>query len=99
MVEAVDGFALSSKSLPSPSIVSSTLSTEAQWWQDTLLLSGDFRRDVAALMVAGSSGIFMLLHDAQVGIALQQLRDYGDTIVHTTVSKEQDKKMLAMLAH
>jgi uncharacterized membrane protein len=99
MVEAVDGVSLSSRSLPEPNVVRSSLSSEAQWWQDTLLLSGDFRRDVAALMVSASSAIFMLLRDGHVDITLQHLRNYGDTIVHTTLSKEQDKKMLAMLAN
>jgi len=31
-------------------------------------------------------------------MVLKQLRNYGDTIVHASVSSEQDNKMLAMLA-
>ena len=76
-----------------------TFTQEAQWWQETLHLSADFKRDVAASMVPGASAIFMLLREAHVPLALSQLRDYGDTIIHTSVSSEQDTKMLAMLAN
>jgi len=77
----------------------STLTQEAQWWQETLDLSADFKRDVAAVISPGGSAIFMLLREAHVPMALSHLRDYGDTIIHTTVSIEQDNKMLAMLAN
>lgn len=98
MAEAVDGFT-TSMTLPERKVEKFGQSKEAQWWQDTLHPSGDFRRDVAALMLPGRSAIFMLLRDAEVPMALEQLRNYGDTILHTTVSKEQDSKMLAILAN
>ena len=70
---------------------------EAKWWRERLHLSDNFRRDVAALMAPGGSAIFMLLRSARAAIALEQLRDYGDTIVHTSLNTDQDDMVLAML--
>ena len=75
-----------------------TRSIEARWWDDRLRLADDFTRDVAALIRPGSSAIFMLLRTATVPVALEQLRNYGDTIVHTSLSAEEGDRMLAMLA-
>ncbi len=97
LAEAVDGFA-TSMAWPERKVEKFGQSKEAQWWQDTLEPSVDFRRDVAALILPGRSAIFMLLRDTEGPKALEQLRNYGDTILHTTVSKEQESKMLAMLA-
>ena len=58
----------------------------------------NFQRDVAALMAPHGSAIFLLLRAENAPVVLKQLRNYGDTIVHTSVSSEQDNKMLAMLA-
>jgi uncharacterized membrane protein len=99
MVEVADGITLSSKPFSATRIERFTKSQETKWRHDTLDLSANFKRDVAALMVWGGSAIFMLLRDSQVPTALEQLRNYGDTIVHTTLSEEQDNKMLAMLAN
>jgi len=48
-------------------------------------------------MAPGGSAIFMLLRSARAAIALEQLRDYGDTIVHTSLNTDQDDMVLAML--
>jgi len=98
MVQAADGIALTSRSLPLTHFAHQNLSQEAQWWQDSLHFSGNFQRDVAALMAPAGSAIFMLLRETRVPTALEQLRNYGDTIIHTTVSAEQDDKMVTMLA-
>jgi len=58
----------------------------------------NFQRDVAALMAPHGSAIFLLLRAGNAPVVLKQLRNYGDTIVHTSVSSEQDNKMLTMLA-
>jgi len=49
-------------------------------------------------MEPSGSAIFMLLRNADAPVVLKQLRTYGDTIVHTSLSLEQDKKMLALFA-
>lgn len=73
-------------------------SVEAKWWNDRLRLSNNFTRDVAALLRPGGSAIFMLLRTATVPVALEQLRNYGDTIVHTSLSAEEGDRMLELLA-
>ena len=73
-------------------------SWEAEWWRQSLNASLNFKRDVGALMSRGGSAIFMLLRDANVAAALKQLCNYGDTVLHTAVSAEQDRKMFAVLA-
>jgi uncharacterized membrane protein len=71
---------------------------DARWWREHLYLSEDFTRDVAAFMSPGHSAIFMLLRAKNPSAVLQQLRNYGDTIIHTSLSTEQDEKMQARLA-
>lgn len=70
---------------------------ESQWWRDSLETANDFRRDVAALMACNASAIFMLLRAQNTALVLKQLSNYGDTIVHTSLSSEQDDKLNAML--
>ena len=79
-------------------LLDDTKSIEARWWNERLRLSDNFTRDVAALIRPGSSAIFMLLRTATVPVALEQLRNYGDTIIHTCLSAEEGDRMLTMLA-
>lgn len=97
MVEAVDGLTFfpeqpwHQRRPPGESIV------ESQWWCDSLEAANNFKRDVAALMTGNASAIFMLLRNGNTAAVLRQLSNYGDTIVHTSLSKEQDKKLLDVL--
>jgi hypothetical protein len=98
IVEAANGLAFSNNKslgrLPS----ANGLSPECGWWEEALASSINFKRDVAALMEPSGSAIFMLLRAAHTPIVLKQLRNYGDTIIHASISSEQDKSMLALLA-
>lgn len=98
MVEAANGIALSRTKALKLSRPANGSSPESDWWQEALARSINFQRDVAALMEPNGSAIFMLLRAADARVVLKQLRNYGDTIVHTSLSTEQDKKMLALLA-
>ena len=97
LVEAASAVA-SSNGKASASRPGNETAPECTWWQEALARSVNFKRDVAALMEPSGSAIFMLLHAVDVRVVLNQLRNYGDTIVHTSLSSEQDKKMLALLA-
>lgn len=72
---------------------------ESQWWCDSLEPANDFKRDVAALMAGNASAIFMLLRAQNTAAILRQLSNYGNTIVHTSLSREQDKKLFELLAN
>ena len=69
------------------------------WWRESLGKPDNFKRDVAALIIPNGSAIFMLLSACNAPAALKQLRNYGDTILHTTFNSEQDEKMVAILAN
>jgi uncharacterized membrane protein len=98
LVEAANGVCLSSRGISHSRWDDSGESKESKWWRDSLRDSENFQRDVAALMVPQASAIFLLLRAENAPVVLKQLRNYGDTIVHASVSSEQDKKMLAILA-
>ena len=93
IVEAADGIDMATRT----SRQNSHPTPEAQWWRESLEHSENFKRDTAALMNANGSAIFILLRTADPTKVLQLLRNYGDTIVHTSIISEQDKKMQAML--
>jgi uncharacterized membrane protein len=99
MVEAVKGISVSAGMRAALPTECSSEFPEKKWWRDTLHLSENFTRDVAALIAPGGSAIFMLLRAATVPVALEQLRNYGDTIIHTSLNTDQDDKMFAMLTH
>jgi hypothetical protein len=71
---------------------------EARWWRDALKDSENFRRDLSALMTADSSAVLMMLTTPKVSNVLKDFRNYGSTIVHTTVSTTQDDKLNALLS-
>ena len=98
IVEAAKGLAFSNTKTRERSRPVNGFSAESSWWQEALASSINFQRDIAALMQPSGSAIFMLLRAGDARVVLKQLRNYGDTILHTSVSTEQDKKMLALLA-
>lgn len=99
MVKAADGLTFSPRQPldhrrpPDESVV------ESQWWCDSLEASTNFKRDVAALMAGNASAIFMLLRERNTPAVLRQLSNYGDTIVHTSLSNEQDQKLVKLLGN
>jgi uncharacterized membrane protein len=96
MVEAAYEVGLPSKQIGS-SPKDGQESCEARWWRDSLQDSENFKRDLSALITANSSAILMLLRTPKVSKVLENLRNYGSTIVHTTVSTAQDERLRAML--
>ncbi len=98
MVKAADGLAFMPRQ-PLDHRRPDEVTSEAEWWRDSLEAANNFKRDVAALMACNASAIFMLLRAQNTALVLKQLSDYGDTIVHTAVSAEQDEKLNALLAN
>jgi uncharacterized membrane protein len=97
MVEAANEVGLSSKRIGLSLPKDSEEPNEARWWRESLQESENFKRDLSALITANSSAILMLLRTTKISKALQDLRNYGSTIVHTTVSTPQDDKLSVML--
>ena len=71
---------------------------DVKWWRETLCLSRDFVRDVGAMIQPGDSALFTLLHTDKRGVVFQTLRNYGGTLVNTTLSPEQDQTLRDVLA-
>ena len=94
--EAADGVTVSKQRRGSMQDGNET-SCESEWWHESLKTAPNFKRDVAALIAQKGSAIFMLLRAANTATALKQLNDYGDTIVHTSLSSEQDEKLHVLL--
>jgi len=94
MIEAADGIAEPQQ--PSRARKCGSFQTlESRWWQESLCHSENFKRDVAALLSPGGSAIFALLRqtDPDPVRTLRELRNYGDSIVHTNITAEQDAKI------
>jgi uncharacterized membrane protein len=97
MVEAADEVVLPSKRISPPLSKDGEESCEARWWRDSLQDSENFKRDLSALITANSSAILMMLRTPKVSSVLENLRNYGSTIVHTPVTTAQDERLRAML--
>ena len=98
MVEAANGISIGTQRLSAATKTEREETFETKWWRESLEHAENFKRDVAALMMPHGSAIFILLRTDTAPTVLRQLGNYGDTIIHTTVSSEQDNKMLARLA-
>ena len=97
MVESADELATSSTRMNPSALKNGEESCEARWWRDSLADSANFQRDLSASINANSSAIFMMLRTAKFSKVLENLRNYGSTIFHATVSTSQDDKLTAML--
>jgi len=97
LIEAADEVAFPSKRVGPSSPKDGEESCEARWWHDSLQDSENFKRDLSALITANSSAILMMLRTPKVSKVLENLRNYGSTIVHTTISTAQDERLRAML--
>jgi len=99
MVKAADGLTFSPRQPLEHRRPPGESAVESQWWCDSLETENNFKRDVAALMAGNASAIFMLLRARNTAAVLKQLSNYGDTIVHTSLTKEQDEKLFKILAN
>jgi uncharacterized membrane protein len=97
MVEAVDEVTVPLRRIGPSSPKDGKESCEAKWWRESLHDSENFKRDLSALVTANSSAILMMLRTPRISKVLESLRNYGNTIVHTTVSTAQDDKLSVML--
>ena len=70
---------------------------ELKWWRDSVRLSNDFRRDLAAALSTGGSALFLLFHSTKAAAVLPHLRTFGDTIVHTALTPEQDEQVARLV--
>ena len=70
----------------------------SNWWRKNLRISEEFIRDIGALVQPGDSAVFMFLRTPNIVTVLKQLRNYGGTLLHTSLSQEQEESLQEVLA-
>jgi uncharacterized membrane protein len=71
---------------------------DASWWKDEFGIPDEFVERVGAMIQPGDSAIFALLRTADPDEVANQFRGYGGTILSTTLSREQQKKVDKVLS-
>jgi uncharacterized membrane protein len=70
---------------------------DATWWVENICIAREFIRDAGAMIQPGDSALFMLLKPQNPYAALKNLRNYGGTLLRTTLSAEQDARLTEAL--
>jgi len=68
------------------------------WWISEVGIPPDFVRDVGALVQPGESAIITVAENFEPHAAIDILRDCGGSVVYTSLSNEQMRKVNAELA-
>ena len=70
---------------------------DAKWWKEDYGISDDFVKEVGTRVQPGDSAIFALLRSADPTFVAAQFSDYGGTVLSSTLTPEQSKKVQAVL--
>jgi uncharacterized membrane protein len=70
---------------------------DASWWKDEFGIPDEFVKQVGAMIQPGDSAIYALLRTANPDKVAQQFQGYGGTILSTTLSRDQQKKVESVL--
>jgi uncharacterized membrane protein len=70
---------------------------DAKWWKEDYGISDEFVKEVGARVQPGDSAIFALLRTADPEFVAAQFSDYGGTVLSSTLTPEQSKKVQAVL--
>jgi len=70
---------------------------DADWWKNEFGISEDFVKEIGALVQPGDSAIFALLRTADPVYVAEQLRGYGGTVLHSTLTLAQEAKVQSVL--
>ena len=71
---------------------------DASWWKDEFGIPEEFVQQVGAMVQPGDSAVYALLRTANADAVLNQFRGYGGTILSTTLSQDQQKKVESVLS-
>src|SRR5215469_2263018 len=71
---------------------------DASWWKDEFGIPDDFVKQVGAMIQPGDSAVYALLRTANPDAVANQFRGYGGTILSTTLSRDQQKKLEDVLS-
>ena len=71
---------------------------DATWWKEDFGISDDFVKEVGTQVQPGDSAIFALLRAADYAFVAAEFSNYGGTVLSTTLSPEQAKKVEQVLS-
>ena len=71
---------------------------DAAWWKHEFGIPDDFVKKVGAMIQPGDSAIYALLRTANPDEVAEHFRGYGGTILSTTLSRDQEKKLESVLS-
>jgi uncharacterized membrane protein len=71
---------------------------DAAWWKDDFGIPDDFVKQVGTMIQPGDSAIYALLRTANPDAVAEHFRGYGGTILSTTLSQNQQKKLETVLS-
>jgi len=66
---------------------------DASWWKEEFGIPDEFVKRVGALIQPGDSAVYALLRTANPEVVADRFRGYGGTILSTTLSRDQQKKV------
>ena len=70
---------------------------DAKWWKEDFGIPEDFVADVGNLVQPGDSAIYALLRTADPAFVAAQFSEYGGTVLSSTLTPEQAKKVQSVL--
>ncbi len=70
---------------------------DAKWWKEEFGIPEEFVADVGNLVQPGDSAIFAMLRTADPTFVAAQFSEYGGTVLSSTLTPEQAKKVQSVL--
>jgi len=95
---AAAGAAVATGAISGTAIGAGLGAVDASSWKDSFGIPDDFVQQVGALVQPGDSAIFAILRVGNPDVMADQFRGYGGTILHTTLSKDQQAKVEKVLS-
>jgi uncharacterized membrane protein len=95
---AVGAGALAAGALGGGAIGAGAGAIDASWWKDEFGVPDDFVKQVGEMIQPGDSAVYALLRTADPDVVTNQFRGYGGTILKTTLSRDQQKKVESVLS-
>lgn len=71
---------------------------DASWWKDEFGIPDAFVQQVGAMIQPGDSAVYALLRSANPNVVAERFRGYGGTVLSTTLSRDQQKKVENVLS-
>ena len=95
---AAAGAAVATGAISGTAVGAGLGAVDASSWKDSFGIPDDFVQRVGTMVRPGDSAIFAILRVGNPDVLADQFRGYGGTILHTTLSKDQQAKVEKVLS-